>query len=73
MKNLHIKSTGCYGNSFRLFTKKPNGNHEEVTLGTGTLNGQRVAVKVEGETLKFDSPIEAIKRASAEGYALVGV
>ena len=71
MKSLHVAST--LATSFRLFTRKQNGNHAEVAFGSGSLNGGRVTVKVEGETLEFANPVEAIARATKEGYVVVGV
>jgi hypothetical protein len=71
MKSLFVARSG--GSSFRLYTKSPNGRHAEVDYGTGTLLGSgKVSVKVGGETLQYDTPVEAISAATKEGFAVVG-
>ena len=74
MKTLYVSKVadrGCESNSFKLTTKRPNGKHEHVEFGTGTLSGSKVTVKVQGETLTFPNAVEAIAKATQEGYAVV--
>ena len=72
MKNLYVKWNHD-GNGFVMFTKAKHGKHEAIDVGTGNfLGNRRVSVTVNGETLKFDNTIDAIARATQEGYAIMG-
>ena len=73
MKSLFVQRVGGCGVNFKLFTKQPNGKHAPVDYGTGSLGtGGKVNVNVGGENLSFASPVEAIARATEEGFAVVG-
>jgi hypothetical protein len=70
LKSLFVARNGRY--SFRLYTKAPNGKHQAVEFGTGTMTGTKVHVDTPEGGADYDSPVEAISAATEKGYAVVG-